>query len=61
MSEVFADTAYFIAHLNRADQYHHRVVQLSDLLERRIMTSEWIMLEWQTDSPTPAIDLWCSR
>lgn len=45
MSEVFADTAYFIAHLNRADQYHRQAVEMSDRLEARVITSDWVTLE----------------
>jgi predicted nucleic acid-binding protein len=58
MSEVFADTAYFIAHLNRADQYHRPAVDLSDRLGARVITSDWVVLEvadgFRHDALSPA-------
>jgi len=45
MSEVFADTVYFIAHVNSRDQYHRRALELSDQLSGRLVTSDWVLLE----------------
>ena len=45
MSDVFADTVYFIAHFNRRDQYHRKALDLSDQVDGRIVTSEWVLLE----------------
>ncbi len=45
MSEVFADTVYFIAHLNRLDQYHRKALELSDRIGDRLVTSERVLLE----------------
>ena len=45
MSEVFADTVYFIAHFNSRDQYHRRALELSDRISGRLVTSDWVLLE----------------
>jgi predicted nucleic acid-binding protein len=44
MSEVFADAAYFIAHLNHRDQYHQKAVMASEQFSR-LLTTEWVLLE----------------
>jgi predicted nucleic acid-binding protein len=45
MSEVFADTVYFIAHFNRADQYHRKALELSDRLGGLLVTTDWVLIE----------------
>jgi predicted nucleic acid-binding protein len=45
MSRAFADTAYFIAHISRSDQYHRKALELSDRLNGHVVTSDWVLLE----------------
>jgi predicted nucleic acid-binding protein len=45
MSEAFADTVYFIAQLNRSDQYHRAVLEFSEKTDIHWVTSEWVLLE----------------
>ncbi len=50
MTQVFADTAYWIAILNRHDQLHSIAVQLSRKLQpSRIITTELILIELLND------------
>jgi uncharacterized protein len=45
MTEVLADTHYFIALLNRRDQFHSAAVAASQQSERRIVTTHWVLVE----------------
>jgi predicted nucleic acid-binding protein len=46
MKKVFADTAYWIALLNRRDQLHARAVQCcADLSSELIVTTEMVLIE----------------
>lgn len=45
MNPVFADTVYFLALLNPADQYHSRARALSHQPGRGLVTSEFVLLE----------------
>ena len=46
MSEVFADTGYWIALIDRGDQGHEKVVEISrDLAEQQIVTTEMVLTE----------------
>lgn len=45
MSVVFADAFYFIARLNRRDQYHERVLQFSRDFRAQLLTSDWVLME----------------
>jgi hypothetical protein len=42
---VFADTFCFLALLNRKDRMHAAAVTLSDRLQGRILTTEWVLTE----------------
>jgi predicted nucleic acid-binding protein len=45
MNLVFADAFYFVARLNRRDQYHARVLEFSRDFRARILTSDWVLME----------------
>jgi predicted nucleic acid-binding protein len=46
MSQVFADTGYWIALLNPRDELHERAREVSATLELdQIVTSEWVLTE----------------
>ena len=45
MSRVFADAFYFVALLNRADQYHARAAAAASQLRGEIVTTEWVLTE----------------
>jgi uncharacterized protein len=42
---VFADTSYYLAYLNPDDVHHSRAVELSRTLRRRVIVSEFVLLE----------------
>jgi len=42
---VFADTSYYLAYLNADDAYHSGAVELSRMLRRRVLVSEFVLLE----------------
>jgi hypothetical protein len=42
---IFADTAYFIALLSPADEWHEAAVRASRGLRQRLVTSVWILVE----------------
>jgi predicted nucleic acid-binding protein len=45
MSEVFADTYYFLALLNRADEGHAAAVAFTGRASRRLVTTTWVLTE----------------
>ena len=45
MKRVFADAFYFVALLNRADQYHPRATAIAGQLREDIVTTEWVLME----------------
>lgn len=45
MSRVFADAFYFVALLNRADQYHAQAAAAAGELRGEIVTTEWVLAE----------------
>lgn len=45
MSQLFADTYYFLALLNRADAAHARTVEFSRSLTNPIITTTWVLTE----------------
>lgn len=45
MKVVFADAFYFVARLNRRDQYHERVLEFSRDFRARLLTSDWVLME----------------
>jgi len=45
MSVVFADAFYFVARLNRHDQYHGRVLKFSRDFRAHLLTSDWVLME----------------
>ena len=44
MSQVFADTFYFLALLNKNDEAHARALQYSAQIEQ-LITTEWVLTE----------------
>jgi len=46
MTAVFADAFYFVALVNRADQYHRRALTAAQKLREDIVTTEWILAEF---------------
>lgn len=42
---IFADTAFFIALLSPADEWHEAAVRESRALRQRLVTSVWILVE----------------
>ncbi len=45
MSLVFADAFYFVARLNRHDQFHRRVVEFTQTFRARLVTTDWVLME----------------
>jgi len=45
MNRVFADAFYFVALLNRADQYHAKATAAASQLHGEIVTTEWVLAE----------------
>jgi uncharacterized protein len=45
MSRVFADAFYFVALLNRADQYHVQATHAASQLHGEVVTTEWVLTE----------------
>ena len=45
MDRVFADAFYFVALLNRADQYHTQAATAASQLRGEIVTTEWVLAE----------------
>ena len=45
MTPVFADTFFFLAHLNASDQQHHAKARLANRVNRPTVTSWWVLLE----------------
>ena len=45
MSIVFADAFYFVARLNRRDQYHDRVVTFSRGIRANVLTTDLVLSE----------------
>ena len=45
MNRVFADAFYFVALLNRADQYHAKATTAASQLRGEMVTTEWVLTE----------------
>lgn len=45
MSEVFGDSFYFIALLNRHDRFHAAALEQSRDRSRRLVTTHWVLVE----------------
>jgi uncharacterized protein len=45
MNRVFADAFYFVALLNRADQFHQKAIAAAQQLRDDIVTTEWVLTE----------------
>ena len=45
MTDVFADTFYFLARLSQNDAAHDRAVELSRQISGRVVTTAWILTE----------------
>jgi predicted nucleic acid-binding protein len=45
MNRLFADAFYFVALLNRADQFHQKATAVSRELQEDVLTTEWVLAE----------------
>ena len=45
MNEVFADAFDYIALLNPNDQFHAAAVEATRQLQRRVVTTQWVLME----------------
>ena len=45
MNLVFADALYYVARLNRRDQYHEQVVEFSRNFHANLLTTDLVLLE----------------
>jgi len=45
MKQIFADAFYFVALLNRADQFHQKAIMAAQQLRDDIVTTEWVLTE----------------
>ena len=45
MTDVFADTYYFLARLSQRDAAHERTVEISRQITGRIVTTSWVLTE----------------
>lgn len=45
MSQVFADTFYYLALLNRSDEAHQKAAQLTAGLGGTMLTTDWVLME----------------
>ncbi|MCE5267851.1 MAG: PIN domain-containing protein [Planctomycetaceae bacterium] len=45
MTEVFADTVYYLALLNFRDELHGRAVELTPNYDGRLLTTTWVLTE----------------
>lgn len=57
MNEVFADTFYYVALLNPADQHHASAVSLTGELRARMVTTTCVLMEVADALSHPAIRL----
>lgn len=55
MNEVFADAFYYIALLNPRDQFHAAAVQATKALNRRMVTTLWVLMEVADALSAPAV------
>ena len=55
MSEVFADAFYYIALLNPSDQFHAAAIQATKDLNRRLVTTCWVLTEVADALSAPAV------
>ena len=45
MKAIFADSFYYIALLNPADQFHGQAIEASRNLSRPVLTTTWVLME----------------
>jgi predicted nucleic acid-binding protein len=55
MSEIFADSFYFIALLNPWDQHHVAALQATRSIQRRIVTTIWVLMEVADALSAPSV------
>jgi predicted nucleic acid-binding protein len=55
MKEVFADSHYFIALLNRRDQYHGAALAASQRQGMRVVSTHWVLVELADAMCNPSI------
>lgn len=61
MNEVFADAFYFIALLNPSDHFHAAALAATRTLERRVLTTSWVLVEVADALSAPAVRKLVSR
>ena len=55
MTAVFADAFYYIALLNRSDQFHAAAVEATRNLSQPLVTTSWVLLEVADALSAPAV------
>lgn len=55
MSEVFADSFYYIAMLNPCDRHHALAMEVSSRLVRPVVTTAWVLVEVADALSDPSI------
>lgn len=55
MSEVFADTFYYIALLNPSDRFHSVAVDATKVLREPLVTTSWVLMEVADALCAPAV------
>lgn len=55
MNEVFADSFYYIALLNPNDRFHASALQATKQLNRRLVTTLWVLMEVADALSAPAV------
>jgi predicted nucleic acid-binding protein len=45
VTEIFADTFYFLALLNQSDAAHEKAVEAANTLRARLVTTGWVLTE----------------
>jgi len=55
MTEVFADSFYFIALLNPFDRFHGAAIATTESLNRRMLTTSWVLMEVADALSAPGI------
>ena len=55
MSVVYADTAFFVALTNANDQWHASAVNYVQSAKSRIVTSDWVLIEFANFMTAPPL------
>jgi len=55
MTEVFADTFYYIALLNPTDRFHTATIEATQTLRQPLVTTAWVLMEVADALCAPAV------